>query len=124
MASPTNAPQSGVQSAKLSAQFRRDKSPKAPQGAKEKNFVYAQMMKIDKMDRDIEKRHKEQMMEIKNKDIEEIIQRTRREMKIEEAALHTQFGMEDSIPHQLNNNFGGNTVYFDNEELDNMIDQN
>ena len=75
------------------------------------------MMKIEKMDREIERKHKEQLMEIKNKDIEEIIQRTRREMKNEE-----NLGNEESIPHQMNPNFGANNIYFDNEELDNMID--
>ena len=35
------------------------------------------MMKIEKIDRDMEKRNKERQMEIKNKDIEVIIQRTK-----------------------------------------------
>lgn len=43
---------------------------------KDKNFVFAQMMKIERMDRDINKKKKEQKLEIKNKDIEELILRT------------------------------------------------
>jgi len=42
------------------------------------------MMKIEKMDRDLEKKNKERLMEIKNKDIEQIIQRTKQEIKQEE----------------------------------------
>jgi hypothetical protein len=34
------------------------------------------MMKIERMDRDINKKKKEQKLEIKNKDIEELILRT------------------------------------------------
>ncbi len=41
-------------------------------------------MKIDKMDRDAEKRNKERLMEIKNKDIETIIKKTKQEMKEKE----------------------------------------
>ena len=40
---------------------------------KEKNFVFAQMMKIDKMNREIDKKHRDLKLEIKNKDIELII---------------------------------------------------
>ena len=42
------------------------------------------MMKIDKMDRDAEKRQKERLLEVKNKDIEGIIQKTKREIKEQE----------------------------------------
>jgi hypothetical protein len=42
------------------------------------------MMKIEKIDRDLEKKNKERLMEIKNKDIEQIIQRTKQEIKKEE----------------------------------------
>lgn len=38
--------------------------------------MFAQMMKIERMDRDINKKKKEQKLEIKNKDIEELILRT------------------------------------------------
>jgi hypothetical protein len=48
------------------------------------------MMKIEKMEREIEKKHKEALMEIKNKDIEDIIQRTKREIKDEEAQREHQ----------------------------------
>ena len=41
-------------------------------------------MKIDKMDRDAEKRQKERLFEVKNKDIEGIIQKTKREIKEQE----------------------------------------
>jgi len=42
------------------------------------------MMKIEKIDRDLDKKNKERLMEIKNKDIEQIIQRTKQEIKNEE----------------------------------------
>jgi hypothetical protein len=42
------------------------------------------MMKIEKIDRDLDKKNKERQMEIKNKDIEQIIQRTKQEIKKEE----------------------------------------
>ena len=54
------------------------------QSAKHKNFIFQQMMKIDKMDRDAEKRQKERLLEVKNKDIEGIIQKTKREIKEQE----------------------------------------
>lgn len=38
--------------------------------------MFVQMMKIERMDRDINKKKKEQKLEIKNKDIEELILRT------------------------------------------------
>ena len=38
--------------------------------------MFVQMMKIERMDRDIKKKKKEQKLEIKNKDIEELILRT------------------------------------------------
>lgn len=41
-------------------------------------------MKIDKMDRDADKRQKERLLEVKNKDIEGIIQKTKREIKEQE----------------------------------------
>jgi hypothetical protein len=41
-------------------------------------------MKIEKIDRDLDKKNKERQMEIKNKDIEQIIQRTKQEIKKEE----------------------------------------
>ena len=41
-------------------------------------------MKIEKIDRDLDKKNKERLMEIKNKDIEQIIQRTKQEIKNEE----------------------------------------
>jgi hypothetical protein len=42
------------------------------------------MMKIDKIDRDAERRHRERLMEIKNKDIEQIIKKTKQEIKEKE----------------------------------------
>lgn len=41
-------------------------------------------MKIDKMDREAEKRQKERQLEIKNKDIESIIKKTKQEIKDQE----------------------------------------
>ena len=41
-------------------------------------------MKIEKMDRDLEKKNKERYMEIKNKDIEQIIQKTKQDIMNEE----------------------------------------
>jgi hypothetical protein len=42
------------------------------------------MMKIDKIDREAEKRQKERHLEIKNKDIESIIKKAKQEIKEEE----------------------------------------
>jgi flagellar biosynthesis protein FlhB len=42
------------------------------------------MMKIDKMDREAEKRQRERQLEIKNKDIESIIKKTKQEIKDQE----------------------------------------
>ncbi len=41
-------------------------------------------MKIEKIDRDADKRQKDRLLEIKNKDIEGIIQKTKREIKEQE----------------------------------------
>lgn len=38
--------------------------------------MFQQMLKIEKMEREITKRNKEMKLEIKNKDIEELIKRT------------------------------------------------
>ena len=53
--------------------MRKPKPERVYKNAKDKNFVFAQMMKIERMERDIEKKNKEKKMEIKNKDIEVII---------------------------------------------------
>jgi hypothetical protein len=42
------------------------------------------MMKIDKIDKEAEKRYKERMLEIKNKDIESLIKKTKQEIKEQE----------------------------------------
>ena len=42
------------------------------------------MMKIEKIDREAEKRQKERLQEIKNKDIEAIIKKAKQEIKDEE----------------------------------------
>jgi len=39
--------------------------------------MFVQMMKIEKIDRDIDRKNKERQLEIKNKDIELIIMQTR-----------------------------------------------
>ena len=43
------------------------------------------MQKIERMDREIDKKNKELRNEIKNKDIEQIIQKTKADIKKEEA---------------------------------------
>jgi hypothetical protein len=39
------------------------------------------MMKIDKIDREAERRQKERHLEVKNKDVENIIKRTKQEIR-------------------------------------------
>ena len=61
--------------------MRKPKPERVYKNAKDKNFVFAQMMKIERMERDIEKKNKEKKMEIKNKDIEVIIKKTKQEIR-------------------------------------------
>jgi hypothetical protein len=74
------------------------------------------MMKIEKIDRDMEKRNKERQMEIKNKDIEVIIQRTKQEIKNEE-----QIQSQAAVSSQYNNQEGAPVVY--NEATEESIHQ-
>lgn len=90
--------------------------------AKDRNFVFAQMMKIEKMEREIEKKNKEQKMEIKNKDIEEIIMKTKQEIKMEEEQLEMASHLEqptvvvEEPRHKImmpQPNFDVNKIYYD-----------
>ncbi len=49
-------------------------------------------MKIDKIDREAEKRQKERLLEIKNKDIEVIIKKAKQELKDEERRIRDENG--------------------------------
>ena len=51
------------------------------------------MMKIDKIEREAEKKFKERMLEIKNKDIEKIIQKTKQEIREKERMEENGQGM-------------------------------
>ena len=54
-------------------------------------------MKIEKMDRDLEKKNKERQMEIKNKDIEQIIQKTKQDIKNEERQGEQYIGADRHV---------------------------
>ena len=52
------------------------------------------MMKIDKIDREAEKRQKERLQEIKNKDIEDIIKKAKQEIKEQERRMRDEEAAE------------------------------
>lgn len=87
------------------------------QSAKHRNFIFQQMMKIDKIDREAEKRNKERLMEIKNKDIEQIIKRTKQEIK-EKEMLQTD---ESIVITHNQEQFDYNRIGLNQDDLDNVM---
>ena len=48
--------------------------------AKDRNYVFVQIMKLEKMGKDIEKKNKEKREEVKNQDIVGIIEETKKKV--------------------------------------------
>jgi len=63
----------------MTAPFKkRSESENNNQNPKDRNYVFAQIMKIEKINKDTEKRNKEKKEEIKNSDIMRIIEETKK----------------------------------------------
>lgn len=81
------------------------------------------MQKIEKIEREIDRKRREAKYEIKNKSIEQIIMKTKREIKQEEEQMEIMGIGEDSVGQMLQTNIDFNKMYFDHDDIDQMIDQ-
>ena len=69
------------------------KSESKCKNPKDKNYVQAQLMKLQKMDKEAEKKLKDKKEEIKNKDIIDIIEATKKTMQKEEVDEQREIAM-------------------------------
>ena len=58
---------------------------------KERNYVFAQISKIERINKEHDKRNKERQEELKNKDIEMIIETTKQEIQAEERVNEIEY---------------------------------
>ena len=88
------------------------------------------MMKIDQIDREITKKNKEKKQEVKNKDIEQLIRKTKKQIRVEEghqdSAEKGDTESREMVGSGRGDETGGdyNRMYYEHDDLDNMIESN